>query len=289
MANFNKNTQTFGPHGHDKTIFEVPMIANKNGDVVTETNPFPVTVTNGWELNLAQGLVEGYSFIEKFGRGTLSTNTLTTLYDNSATVPLYPWPTTASTLVVTSDDTSDNATGDGARTVEVQGLDADYNLQTVILTVGGSASVETFIRVFRAKVLTAGATGNNEGNVDIEDTGGNVLARISKYGNNIPGAGQTYMALYTVPAGKTAYLQQWCVSSSKQNADTLATILFRDTLAGGDGAWQTKDLVEIQANSYIKDYKVPLRIPEKNDIIVRAFSSSGCTVASTFNLILVDN
>ena len=45
MANFNKNTQTFGPHGHDKTIFEVPMIATKDGQVVTHENPFPVTMS----------------------------------------------------------------------------------------------------------------------------------------------------------------------------------------------------------------------------------------------------
>jgi len=45
MANFNKNTQQFGPHGHDKTIYEVPMIATKDGQVVTHENPFPVTVS----------------------------------------------------------------------------------------------------------------------------------------------------------------------------------------------------------------------------------------------------
>jgi len=37
MANFRKDTQTFGPKGHDVTVFEVPMLANKNGRVVTTT------------------------------------------------------------------------------------------------------------------------------------------------------------------------------------------------------------------------------------------------------------
>ena len=45
MANFRKDTQVFGPTGHDRTVFEVPMIANKNGEVVTTENPFPVTIT----------------------------------------------------------------------------------------------------------------------------------------------------------------------------------------------------------------------------------------------------
>lgn len=43
MANFRKDTQVFGPTGHDRTVFEVPMIANKNGEIVTKENPFPVT------------------------------------------------------------------------------------------------------------------------------------------------------------------------------------------------------------------------------------------------------
>jgi hypothetical protein len=37
MANFRKDLQDFGPYGHDKSVFEVPMIANKNGRVVTTT------------------------------------------------------------------------------------------------------------------------------------------------------------------------------------------------------------------------------------------------------------
>ena len=45
MANFRKDTQVFGPTGHDRNVFEVPMIANKNGEVVTTENPFPVTIT----------------------------------------------------------------------------------------------------------------------------------------------------------------------------------------------------------------------------------------------------
>ena len=38
MANFRKDTQVFGPLGHDNTVFEVPMIANKNGEVVGALN-----------------------------------------------------------------------------------------------------------------------------------------------------------------------------------------------------------------------------------------------------------
>ena len=42
MANFRKDTQAF--LNDSKTIFEVPMIATKDGQVVSNTNPFPVTI-----------------------------------------------------------------------------------------------------------------------------------------------------------------------------------------------------------------------------------------------------
>ena len=42
MANYRKDTQTFGPTGADRTVFEVPMIATKDGNIVSQTNPFPV-------------------------------------------------------------------------------------------------------------------------------------------------------------------------------------------------------------------------------------------------------
>lgn len=42
MAQFNKNEQDF--LNQERTLFEVNMIANKNGEVVTETNRFPVSI-----------------------------------------------------------------------------------------------------------------------------------------------------------------------------------------------------------------------------------------------------
>ena len=68
MANFRKDTQVFGPYNNDRTVFEVPMIANKNGEVVTTENPFPVTITqsigysnrstsNGYRVTAPEGFV----------------------------------------------------------------------------------------------------------------------------------------------------------------------------------------------------------------------------------------
>ena len=67
----------------------------------------------------------------------------------------YPWPSTAGVASVAS---SSNA---GA-TVEIQGLDENYNLQTVNATIE-SSTTEQFIRIFRARMIDV----NNDDDVDI--------------------------------------------------------------------------------------------------------------------------
>jgi len=50
MAQFNKNEQDF--LNQERTLFEVNMIANKNGEVVAVDNPFPVSLANNFGLDL---------------------------------------------------------------------------------------------------------------------------------------------------------------------------------------------------------------------------------------------
>jgi hypothetical protein len=96
------------------------------------------------------------------------------------------------------------------------------------------------------------------------------------------------MSLYTVPAGKTAYLTQWTVGAGKQNTDAVAFILARPF--DGNGAWNSKDIITVSATTYSKDYKIPLQFTEKTDIEVRAYSTTNNSlVSSTFNLILINN
>lgn len=240
---------------------------------------------NGWGIQVSNGDVDGVGYIEKFGyQDTVPNGDIATVWDGTG---LYDYLDTASTVTVTSDDADDNPTGSGARFVEIQGLDQDYNL--VLETVDLDAtSATTFIRVFRVRVCASGGSNPNEGVITV--TGDSkTLAQIGKLANNADGHGQTNMCVYTVPAGKTAYLTQWTVSSGKQNADTIAKFMSRDTTHPSDGAWNVKDIAEIQAGSFIKDYKVPLQFTEKTDIEVRAFSNSGSSCSSSFNLILIDN
>jgi hypothetical protein len=252
----------------------------------------PIIRTSGgsydYTINISAGAVDGVSYIEKFGRNDTMSANVETIWDGSN---VYTYLTSASSVYITSSDGNDTPAGTGARTVEVQGLDENYALATETINVDDSASSTTFIRVFRALVKTTGSGGQAAGVISIRSAasgGGTLLAQIQKVGTGGGASlGQTFMAIYTVPAGKTAYLTQWTVGAGGQNADTTCMFAARPF---GDGAFNSKDIIISAGQQFSKNYKIPLQFTEKTDIEVRGFTSSaGNDCSSTFNLLLFDN
>jgi hypothetical protein len=197
---------------------------------------------------------------------------------------------------VTSTDTDDtDTTGAGARTVTIEGLDANYAEITETVDMNGqtadagSTTTASFLRVNRMYVATAGATGVNEGviyastgdqTVGVPDVASTIRARIDT------NAGQTLQAFYTVPAGKTLYLYQIWASSAATTAS--AQIDFLTSEDGGP--WRTRNRFACQQGSVIAPYNFPLAINEKTDIEMQATSSVGdIDVSGSFEFILVDN
>ena len=252
----------------------------------------PIIRTSGgsfdYSINISAGQQDGVGYIEKFGRNNTMSGNIETIWDGSN---IYTYLTSASSVHITSSDGNDTTAGTGARTVEVQGLDQDYNLATETINVDDSASQTTFIRVFRAIVKETGSGGQAAGVISIRSAasgGGTLLAQIQKVGTGGGASlGQTFMAIYTVPAGKTAYLTQWTVGAGGQNADTTCFFAARPF---DDGAFNSKDIIISAGQQFSKNYKIPLQFTEKTDLEVRGFtSSSGNDCSSSFNLLLYDN
>ena len=214
---------------------------------------------------IAAGEILGTSHINKFGyQGTDATSG--TIWDANGTTADYPYPAAG---VITSSSTSGDDTGEG---IEVQGLDADYNPLTITTTIGGTPT-ETFSRVFRVRMTTA----NNVGVVTI-NVGGNLAAQI------LAGNGQTLMAVYTIPAGKTGYLIKFQGSMDKQNVDVKFKLFARPSGEAFNlkGQWGTQG-----GNAVTYDYPVPLKFEEKTDLKVNVDSGTAGHGA-IFDLILVD-
>jgi len=99
------------------------------------------------------------------------------------------------------------------------------------------------------------------------------------------GNNQTLMALYTVPAGKTAYLIKWIASVPKGD-DVEFTFWVRPY----GTVFQLKDHQHIYQTSTPRTFTPYMKINEKNDIVMRGhIGAAGGEISAAFDLILVDN
>ena len=225
-------------------------------------------------IPLAAGQIHGYSHINKFGYSDNIAN-LSTVWDGSN---IYTYSTSVGTVTVTSDAATN---GDDGAVIEVQGLDADYNIVIQDIEISGSTGTGStdLIRIFRARVKTPAADETtNVGNIDI-DIADQLRAKI------LEEKGQTLMAVYTVPAGKTAYLLNITMSVDK-NVDVIYKLMARPIENGG---FNIKGQFGTFGTPIDHNYPVPLKFEEKTDIEVRADAGNACGGGATFDIILVDN
>jgi hypothetical protein len=219
-------------------------------------------------VSIQRGDINNFSGIQKFGYNASVGTSFETIWDGGGD---YTFITSAGTATATSSNTDDN-TG----TVEIQGLDSNYDLATETLTIGGSAGSTSFIRVFRAKIINANTGDANVGTITIT-VSSTTVAQIQ------PTYGQTLMAVYTVPRKHQAYLVQMDIGSSK---DLENEIKFRIKEIDNGNAWNTKSFITTRGGFVEKNFIVPEIINAKTDIEMRAKSSATSSISSGFELIL---
>lgn len=224
-------------------------------------------------LNLARGKVRGASIVHKFGATPeISSSTKATIWDIADT--LYPWSAFATPGVLNVDCASASDVG---RTVTISGLDGDFNLvsETITLAVqNNNTGTQVFSRVFRAFF---DGTDTNIGNINIQ-IGSTTVARIQA------GKAQTLMAVYTVPAGYKGYIFKGD-ATVQAGADMTLGMYVR---YGGTGAFRIGHQAEVSPNGYQYDFPIPLELPEKSDIDVRAYANTNNIRATAiFDLVLI--
>jgi hypothetical protein len=203
--------------------------------------------------------------------------------------------TTSQTVQVFSSDVDDAAGDTGARTIRFFGLQTSSSTEYTSedITMNGTSivtSVNSWYRINTAYVLTAGSTGSNEGTITIRQssTTANVFAVI------LPNLNQTTIAAYTIPSGKTGYLDTFTTNIVRSNGSLgagLITIRLRNTPTA-NSVFRTINSFDIQTGSAINQtFKYPIIIPEGNDIKFRceSVSDGNSSISVNFSLILVDN
>jgi len=234
------------------------------------------------------GLVEGYSLFRRFGRNPQIT-TSTDPEDIWAVGGTITYPTTAAAVAIVSSDADDTSGGSGARTLSITYLDASYVAQTETVTLSGTTPVTTAgsaIRVIRAFVATAGASGGNEGTITMT-IGGDTQAAITVVSG--VGQNQTQISHYTVPDGKTAHLLDYVFTQNGGNSNTLVAFVHRPE----GGVWRPVDNPGLEASgtsSYEQTDVLGVSFPEHTDLkgVVQTVTST-VAISMTYELLLVDD
>ena len=270
----------YNPSNSD--LHEVIMLADQDGNIINSYG-------SASNIPIAAGSVTGYKAIHKFGRNPNIGNAPETVWMHGGKYQ-YLDVGAASTLYAYSANSEDSASRDGARTITIQGLDNNFNEIEETVTVNGSVSTKSFLRVYRAFVATAGSLTTNKGDVLISTAsggGGTVLADIGTIGQGSTfGLGQTQLALYTIPAGKRGYITTWNVGCAPAN--NKATVILKSRELNGDGPFRTKDIVDIVGGYHTQNYSIPLCFPAKTDIEILASGDTSSIISSSFDIILVD-
>ena len=227
-------------------------------------------------IQVSRGLVDGHKRLFKFGHNPVIQDISETIWDAGG---LYAYPSSAVAMTVTS---GAGATDNGVA-ITVQGLDSNYNEvseEVTLASTGTATTTQTFLRVYRAFVsgsqaITANTTIAN---------GGTTYAQINT------GENQTLMALWTVPAGYTAYLLDTKITAFTEQNNKVATINIYARRE--NGVFRTADKFDVFAAAITQNYKCPIPFPEKTDIEVRAVATSSnadLRVAAGLDIIYIAN
>jgi hypothetical protein len=241
-----------------------------------------------FELQVARGQIQGHRNVTVFGFNGDVDQTQVSVWPLPS---LITFPSAALQMTVSSTSANDTAAGTGARTVVVQGLDANYNEVTETVTLNGQTAVTmsaSLLRVNYAYVATAGSGNSAAGDIYIGT--GTVTAGVPatvydiiKFDYNATTTGS-----YTIPAGYTAYVSQGLFSTGQPSGTT--QVQGRLLTRGLNNIRMTAALTTLNNGvaNYVFEY--PLAVPEKTTIEATAVASANNNaVSSMFVILLVKN
>ena len=222
-----------------------------------------------YEIDIAKGIVPGRTAVRRFGHNATCGETEETIWEASS---LYVYLTSAERLKVSSDDAdTDFPASTGAWTVLIYGLDAGYRVITETVTLenpGPVTTIQSFLRVCIAQVVTAGTGGKNAGNISVKNN-----ADTNTLGYIPIGENETHMALCTVPAGQRFIM---LARQGGELAAKVSHILFYIREFGS--VWRLKrDIVVKDSHFYVR-MAMPWVLAAKTDFEVRATATAGAGI-----------
>jgi hypothetical protein len=249
------------------------MSASSNGQPITNSNPTPVFTNNEtlyaapWDMQVARGKVPGVTQVNVFGYGAAIDGAFIPPWENATA---YTFPASAINIRVVSSSASD----DTAASINISGLDTNWNPITEHIHLNGTTTVTTtnqFLRI-NSIVMQSPGTGQvtNVGTITLTNGSGTIYGQIN------PGVSRMQNGWYSVPAGYGLYIQNINAFTGETKQGNTPTwvyyrVLVKDSVTGVQRT--------ILQTSFQNEYKVqrfnPVKYGEKSDVQWQFQSSSG--------------
>jgi hypothetical protein len=239
-----------------------------------------------FELQVSRGQIQGHRNVTVFGFNPDVDTTQVSVWPLPS---LITFPASAIQMTVSSTSANDTSEGTGARTIVVQGLDANYNEVSETVIMNGQTAVtmtNALLRVNYVYVATAGSGNGAAGDIYIGT--GTVTTGVPatvydiiKFDYNVTTTGS-----YTIPAGYTGYVSQGLFSTGQAGGSN--QVQGRLLTRGMDNIRRTAAITSL--NNGVADYtfEYPLAVPEKTTLEATAVGSSNNNACSSmFILVLV--
>lgn len=176
-----------------------------------------------FKVRVSIGDVKGYKIETLLGSNSGTTTVLETLWEEGG---IYVFPSSATTMTLSSDDANDTSAGTGARTIRIMGLDANFDDISEIVTLNGLTGVPTvnlYLRI-QGNGLTVMSVGSNGSNVGITYIGTGIITSgkpANVFGLIASGINRSHVGVFTVPNDKVAKIDQLILSVEKGKFITL--------------------------------------------------------------------
>ena len=237
-------------------------------------------------LEISKGNTPGHSRIHKFGNNEDVGGTLEAIWSLGG---VYNFTTIAQIMNVSSTDVDDVVGDTGAWNITLFGLDANYLRINESVQLAGQTPVSTvnsYLRVYRAYVRKSGSSNANEGIIyigpgaTVAGVNANPLAAIPIL------YGQTMMAIYTVPANCTGYLETFTVSTYGKDKE-IEVYLVVNPFNESARRIEEYHLAIIEFQNF---YVPPRPIPSRTDIYVIGDVDVGAAhITATLDIVLVED
>lgn len=241
---------------------------------------------SNYDLDVSRGLISGVTWVNKFGRNpTVDDGVLEEIWTGSAA---YVYPDTA--LMTSISQTTDQAALRGG-TIEIQGLDANWEevIQTATLDASDTTTVVTLttalIRCYRMKVLEDVITTSQ---VRVHNA-----AETQDYAIIGTGLNQTEMAIYTVPANKTAFMTNYYAHHNPKTGNNFTKCPIKIWAKDNANVYerQQKHVTGLAEDGWFQhNFKPYPKFTEKTDIYITAQpTGADADISAGFDLYIVDN